>query len=269
MLGLAGLSEPADLVEQRGRRALVFEGDGMHGAAAGQGFGRPDDALGGPVAALHQHVGLAFEDAGDRGVLVEPGDEIDAAERGHHRQAVGEGVDGAVIALALAAHGGVAVEGDDHRGAERAGLAEVSDVAPVQDVETAVGEHQRAGQGGHALAQLVGRRQLAMHHIDAARRGGQGAQPVQQLGCVGVGRGDQDLRCRLSGQDAFQRGEAAAAGHRQVHQQYIDFLVAHQVDGLAAVGGFALDPKVHMLRQELLEPGTNNRMVIHNANLDH
>ena len=33
--------------------------------------------------------------------------------------------------------------------------------------------------------------------------------------------------------------------------------------------GFALDPQVHMLRQELPQPGTNNCVVIHNTNLDH
>ena len=150
----------------------------MHRAAAGEGLGRADDALHRPVAALDQHVGRAFEDAGDGGVLVEPGDEVDAAEGGHHRQAVGQGVDRAVVALALAAHRGVAVEGHHQRGAEGAGLAEVGDVAPVQDVETAVGEHQRAGQGGHALAQLVGRADLGFEGgrriHGAGRRWGQG-----------------------------------------------------------------------------------------------
>ena len=95
------------------------------------------------------------------------------------------------------------------------------------------------------------------------------ADQVDRIVFFGVAAQDQDAHVRRLGAQHGQGIQPALAGHRQVHQQYIDFLVAHQVDGLAAVGGFPLDPKVHMLRQELLEPGTNNRMVIHNANLDH
>ncbi|UOB07512.1 hypothetical protein [[Acidovorax] ebreus] len=44
---------------------------------------------------------------------------------------------------------------------------------------------------------------------------------------------------------------------------------AHQIDGFPAVACLANDPQVHMFREKLAQPGTDYRMVIHNANLDH
>jgi len=44
-----------------------------------------------------------------------------------------------------------------------------------------------------ALAQGIGSADLAVHHIDLARRGGQGAQPGLKLGRIGMGRRRQEL----------------------------------------------------------------------------
>ena len=121
----------------------------------GHDFLVADNLVHRPVAALDQDVRPALEDALDGGVFVEPGDQVHAAQGGHHRQAVFQPVDGPVVALAQALHRGVGVEGHHHGGTEGPGLAQVGDVAPVQDVETAIGEHQGMGQGGHPGGQLL------------------------------------------------------------------------------------------------------------------
>ena len=46
-------------------------------------------------------------------------------------------------------------------------------------------------------------------------------------------------------------------------------MVAHEIDGFAAIACLALHAQVHMFRQKLPQAGANNRMVIHNADLDH
>jgi len=79
-----------------------------------------------------------------------------SSSRGHHRQPVGEGVHRTVVALAETLHRRVGVERDDHRRAERARLREIGHVAAMQDVEAAVGEHQRARQRGDARRELFG-----------------------------------------------------------------------------------------------------------------
>ena len=112
------------------------------------------------VAALDQHVGAAGDDQGARRVVVERHDEVDGAERGEHGHPVLEHVERALLALAEASHRGVGVDGDDQRGAEPARLLEIRDVAAMQDIEHAVGEHERTRQRGDARERIGGRRDL-------------------------------------------------------------------------------------------------------------
>src|SRR6185436_1306401 len=65
-----------------------------------------DHALVAPVLALDEDVGRHRLDDLERRVLGEGGDRVDHLERGEHRHAVGDGVDGAPLAL-QAAHGSV------------------------------------------------------------------------------------------------------------------------------------------------------------------
>ena len=68
--------------------------------------------------------------------------------------------------------------------------------------------------------------------------------------------------------DGGERIDAALVGHRQVHEQHVEVAAAHELEGLAAVGGFAGDTQVDVVGQELPEPGANDRMIVddHNAN---
>jgi hypothetical protein len=84
------------------------------------------------------------------------------------------GIDRAVVALAQAPHRIVGIGGDDQRRAQAAGLRQVGDMAAMQDVEAAVGEHQRPRQRSDALRQFAGRDDLGLEggrrvHADRAR----------------------------------------------------------------------------------------------------
>jgi len=125
----------------------VLEGDGVHAPAARDHRLGADDARHRPVAALDQHVGPAGLDQRGGRVLVEPGDRIDGLERGDERHAVGEAVDGTARPLAQAAGGRIAIQGHEQHGAERARPGEIGDVSAVQQVEDAVGEHERPRRG--------------------------------------------------------------------------------------------------------------------------
>jgi hypothetical protein len=115
----------------------------MHGPAARQHRGGADHALDRPVAPFGEHVGPAGLDQPGGRVLVEPGDRVHRLERGDERQTVRETVDRAPGPLAQAPRGGIAVQRHQQRGAQRPRPREVGDVAAVQQVEHAVGEHER------------------------------------------------------------------------------------------------------------------------------
>jgi hypothetical protein len=115
-----------------------------------------DDFLYRPVAALDQYVRAAFEDALDRRVLVEPGDQRHAFERGQYGQPVGQRIYRAVVPLAQPPDRRIRVERHDHRRAQRAGLCQQGHVPAVQDVEATVGEYQRARQLRQARGQAFG-----------------------------------------------------------------------------------------------------------------
>src|SRR4051812_3059741 len=124
----------------------MLERNRQHAPAAGENPGRAGDALDRPVAALHQHFGSAGGDERLRGVLVEPGHCAHRAERGDQRQAVGERVERPSRALAETARRGIAVQRHQQARAFGARAREVGHVPAVQDVEYAIGEHQRPRQ---------------------------------------------------------------------------------------------------------------------------
>ena len=64
------------------------------------------------------------------------------------------------VALAQALHRRVGIQRDNQAGAQRGSLRQVGHMTAVQDVETAIGEHQRPGQQGGTGSQLVGRADL-------------------------------------------------------------------------------------------------------------
>src|SRR6266702_2566257 len=129
----------------------------MHASAPAADLGRTDDRLGLPVAALGEHLGPAGEDQRERRVLVEPGDEMDRFERRDHRDAVGERIEGALLALAETLRRGIAVDRDQKRRPQGAGLGEIGDVTAMQDVEHAVGEHEWAPAGSEPRRKLLRR----------------------------------------------------------------------------------------------------------------
>ena len=81
---------------------------------------------------------------------------------------------------------------DDQRGAQRTGLGEVGDVTTMQNVKTAVGKYDRAGQFRHACLQILWCKDFSLECWERQRRdrlahGGRSgsaerlAEPVQIL----------------------------------------------------------------------------------------
>jgi hypothetical protein len=103
-----------------------------------------DDRFGFPVATLDQDFRAAGENEGERRVLLEPGDYLHGLEGGNHRHAVRQRVQGSILVFTQAFHGSVAIDRDKERCPQGASLGEIGDVAAMQYVEHAVGEHERA-----------------------------------------------------------------------------------------------------------------------------
>jgi hypothetical protein len=97
-----------------------------------------------------------------RQAVVEPGHRIDRLERRNDGKAVLERIHWPVAPLIQPARGGVAVEPDQQGRALRARTGKVRDVATVQDVEDAVGEHQRPLQLGDPTLQVRRRMNLGL-----------------------------------------------------------------------------------------------------------
>jgi hypothetical protein len=103
-----------------------------------------DDAVGGPITTLHQHVGARRLDELVGRVGAEDGDVVDHLERRQHLGAVALAHQRTLGALGQAAHRAVAVETDDQHVTEPPGGAQVADVAGMQQVEDAVGKAMRS-----------------------------------------------------------------------------------------------------------------------------
>src|SRR6185503_10811547 len=142
----------ADSLDQARSGALVLERDREDPAAAGEHVGRARDALHRPVAALHQDFGP---------VVVEPCDGIHRVERGDDGEPVFERVDGPLGALAQPPGGRIAVQRHEQRRAQLARAREVGHMAAMQDIEHAVGEHQRPAELTGPAREVLGRTDLA------------------------------------------------------------------------------------------------------------
>ena len=129
----------------------------MHAAAARQRFRRAHNVFRLPIAAFHQNIGLHLRNQIGGRVAVKPRYQIHAGERRHHRRAVCQRIDGAVVALALPLHRGIGVQRQHHARPQRAGLGKIGDMPAVQNVEAAVSKHQRARQLRQRSRQLLGR----------------------------------------------------------------------------------------------------------------
>lgn len=150
----------ADLVDGLRGGGGKQEGNGMHLTATGQGFGAADNLVHRPVAAFDQHVRLDQLDQLGRGVAVKPGHQADAFQCGQHGGAVLLVIDGPVLALALTLDRGIGIQPQHQAGAQGAGLRQVGDMTAMQDVETAIGEHDGTRQCRQSLCQLFRRADL-------------------------------------------------------------------------------------------------------------
>ena len=132
-------------------------------ATGGFDLGATDDFFRAPVAAFDEDVG---EKAGDeiagRGG-VEDGDVVHEGEGGEDFGALLLRENGATGAFEVT-DAGVAIDGDDEKIAEGAGLLETTDVAGMEKVKTAVGEDDATGVAfgvGNGENQVVLRKDLA------------------------------------------------------------------------------------------------------------
>ena len=105
-----------------------------------------DDGVFGPVLAFDEHIRLQRGDEIVRGVRIEDDDTVDTLERLEHFRALGLRRDWPRRPL-VRADRSVGVEADDQRVAQRAGVLQVSEVADVQEIEDAVGEHDLLAGG--------------------------------------------------------------------------------------------------------------------------
>jgi hypothetical protein len=140
----------------------VLEGNRVHRAAVREHLRGADDALRRPVASLGEHVGTAGVDQPRRRVLVEPGHRVHRREGRDQRHAVRQQVHRPPGPLAQAPRRGIAVQRDQQRRPERARPREIRDVAAVQQVEHAVGEHERARRARRPAHRVVGLEDLAL-----------------------------------------------------------------------------------------------------------
>ena len=127
------------------------------------------------VGALDQHVRQNRPDQAQRLVLSEHHQVVDALELGHDLDAVFFTIDRSARALD-APDRGVGVEPDDQQIALNARLAQVTDVAGVQNVEAAVGEGDGLALlaiGGQLGQQLLERAQLAQFLVLLSQQGEQ------------------------------------------------------------------------------------------------
>lgn len=70
----------------------------------------------------------------------------------------------------------------------------------------------------------------------------------------GVAAEDEDADIRRLGADHRQRVDTALSGHRQIHDEHVEFCGAHQFDGFASRTGFAYDPKIDVFRENWRKP---------------
>ena len=134
----------AHAIENGGGRVAGLDRDGDDAAAGGFDFFAADDFVRAPVATFNENAReKASDEVAGRGG-VEDGDVVHGGEGGEDFSALVLGHDGATGAFE-GADACVAIDGDDEKVAERAGLLETTDVAGMEKVKTAVGEDDATG----------------------------------------------------------------------------------------------------------------------------
>jgi hypothetical protein len=118
-------------------------GRGYHAASRGFHFFAADNLVTRPVAAFHKNVWEQGGDGALRRQIVKNDHAIDAFKRCKNLCALVFGNDRASLAFELS-HARVTVQTDDERVAEAASMLQAADVAGMQQVEAAVGEHHAA-----------------------------------------------------------------------------------------------------------------------------
>jgi hypothetical protein len=122
------------------------EGDPNNRATSSLDNVSSDDVVGPPVSTFHQDIRLDDGNQGVRCVLVEDSDGVDAAEGREEFGALAFWCDRASRSF-VGAHRAVGVDTHDQDIAKRTGIAEVSDVARVEQVEHTVREHNTPAAG--------------------------------------------------------------------------------------------------------------------------
>ena len=133
----------ADLSQNVCRGVTRQHRSGNHAAASGFDLFAADDFVPCPVPTLHQHIG---EQAGDDFAwrqIIENDDPVHTLQRGKKLGAFLLWQNGASRAFQLV-HAGIAIQADDERIAKVTRLLEATNMARMQYVEAAVGEHNAA-----------------------------------------------------------------------------------------------------------------------------
>ena len=133
----------ADLSQYFCRGVAGHDGRGYDTPSRGLNFFAANDLVSCPIAAFHKNV---WEQSGDGALwrkIVENHHAIDAFKRGQNFRALPFGNHRATLAFELF-DAGIAVQTDDQRVTQAAGMFEAADVAGMQQVEAAVGEHDAA-----------------------------------------------------------------------------------------------------------------------------
>ena len=130
--------------------------DADHSSAARFDYVASDDGILSPIGAFDEDIRLQGGNQIVRRVLVEDDDAVDAGEPFEDLRALCLGGMGPVGSFDRA-HRPIRVHADEKGAAEAARLLEVTEVSYVQEVEDAVGEHDRQTDGAELVDTLAGR----------------------------------------------------------------------------------------------------------------
>src|SRR5262245_24150481 len=123
--------------DKAGCRETLRELDAHHSAATSLDDVTPDDVVGSPVRALHQHVGLNLRDDRQRRVLVEHNGGVHTLERQQDFDALLGAGDGSPRSL-VRRDGPIRVHRDDESITEGAGVRQIANVARMKEIEHTV-----------------------------------------------------------------------------------------------------------------------------------
>src|SRR5829696_3929034 len=176
-----------DLGDDAGGREPLLDWNPHDAPAARLDGVAANDRMLRPVRAFDEHVGLDRLDDLGRCVFVEDDDRVHAREGSQDLRAVLLGVD-RTLGPFVAAHRRVGVQPDDQRITQRAGLAKITDVTGVENIEHAIREHHTAS--GALLLPRVRR------GLNASHRDRQGLTSGRTSSTRRTTRNARDGRCR-------------------------------------------------------------------------